>query len=157
MTAVRPEAAAPGGPAEPDLVRGWFPIDAERHRRDAPKYCPSCAAALSLAHGGQGLTTEYWTGTDRLFVCCCDGHELSVKGKRPCRQRRGLFERVVLRFDRIHLRAQPGLRLLPRLGGDIAARVEFIRASQHLPVCLRVVLGGPGDSLPAFQHRHHAG
>jgi hypothetical protein len=60
-----------GGPAEPDLARGWFPIDAERHRRDAPRYCPACAAALSLAHGGQGLTTEYWTGTDRVFVCFC--------------------------------------------------------------------------------------
>ena len=78
MTAVRPEAAGSGGPAEPadgaaepDLARGWFPLDAERHRRDAPRYCPACAAALSLAHGGQGLTTEYWTGTDRVFVCFC--------------------------------------------------------------------------------------
>jgi hypothetical protein len=61
VTAVRPEAAGSGlagGPPEPDLARGWFPDDAERHRRDAPKYCPACAAALSLAHGGQGLTTE---------------------------------------------------------------------------------------------------
>ena len=61
----------PGGRAEPDLARGWFLIDAERHRRDAPKYCPACAAALSLTQGGQGLTTEYWTGTDRVFVCFC--------------------------------------------------------------------------------------
>ena len=74
MTAVRPEAAGSGrtgGPPEPDLGRGWFPIDAERHRRDAPKYCPACATALSLALGGQGLITEYWTGTDRVFVCFC--------------------------------------------------------------------------------------
>ena len=33
--------------------------------------CPACAAALSLADGGQGLTTEYWTGRDRVFVCFC--------------------------------------------------------------------------------------
>jgi hypothetical protein len=26
---------------------------------------------LSLALGGQGLITEYWTGTDRVFVCFC--------------------------------------------------------------------------------------
>lgn len=74
MTAVRPEAAGSGlagGPPEPDLARGWFPLDAERHRRDAPKYCPACATALSLAHGGQGLITEYWTGSDRVFVCFC--------------------------------------------------------------------------------------
>src|ERR1700753_852809 len=46
-------------------------MDAERHRRDAPRYCPGCAAALSLADGGQGLITEYWTGQDRVFVCYC--------------------------------------------------------------------------------------
>ena len=59
------------GAAGPDMGRGWFPADVERHRRDAPKYCPACAAPLALAHGGQGLTTEYWTGTDRVFVCFC--------------------------------------------------------------------------------------
>ena len=61
-----PEVAVCG-----DVHRGWFPADAERHRRDAPKYCPACAAPLSLADGGQGLTTEYWTGRDRVFVCFC--------------------------------------------------------------------------------------
>ena len=60
-----------GAPAGPDVHRGWFPLDAERHRRDAPRYCPGCAAALSLASGGQGLVTEYWTGQDRVFVCYC--------------------------------------------------------------------------------------
>jgi hypothetical protein len=54
-----------------DVQRGWFPLDAERHRRDAPRYCPGCAAALSLADGGFGLVTEYWTGQDRVFVCFC--------------------------------------------------------------------------------------
>jgi hypothetical protein len=54
-----------------DVQRGWFPADAERHRRDAPRYCPACAAALGLAEGGQGLVTEYWTGRDRVFVCFC--------------------------------------------------------------------------------------
>jgi len=66
-------AGAPAGdvPAGGDVHRGWFPADAERHRRDAPRYCPACAAPLSLADGGQGLTTEYWTGNDRVFVCFC--------------------------------------------------------------------------------------
>ena len=54
-----------------DRHRGWFPADAERHRRDAPRYCPACAAPLGLADGGQGLATEYWTGTDRVFACFC--------------------------------------------------------------------------------------
>ena len=54
-----------GTAAGGDVHRGWFPLDAERHRRDAPRYCPGCATALSLADGGQGLTTEYWTGDDR--------------------------------------------------------------------------------------------
>jgi hypothetical protein len=27
--------------------------------------------ALSLADGGHGLITEYWTGADRVFVCYC--------------------------------------------------------------------------------------
>ncbi len=55
----------------PDAHRGWFPVDAERHRRDAPRYCPGCAAPMALTEGGQGLTTEYWTGRDRVFVCFC--------------------------------------------------------------------------------------
>ena len=58
-------------PLCPDVRRGWFPADAERHRRDAPRYCPACAAALSLAEGGLGLTTEYWSGPDRIFTCFC--------------------------------------------------------------------------------------
>jgi hypothetical protein len=57
--------------AGPDRHLGWFPADAERHRRDAPRYCPACAAAFALADGGQGLTTEYWTGSDRVFACFC--------------------------------------------------------------------------------------
>ena len=57
----------------PDVGRGWFPADAERHRQDAPRYCPCCAAPLSLGDGGQGLVTEYWTGADRVFVCYCGG------------------------------------------------------------------------------------
>ena len=84
MTAVAAAGVAPAGagapaggvpaggvPAGGDVHRGWFPVDAERHRRDAPRYCPACAAALSLADGGQGLTTEYWTGNDRVFACFC--------------------------------------------------------------------------------------
>jgi hypothetical protein len=54
-----------------DLARGWFPADAARHRRDAPKFCPNCAAPLALADGGHGLATEYWTARDRVFVCYC--------------------------------------------------------------------------------------
>ena len=54
-----------------DLSRGWFPSDAERHRRDAPRFCPGCAAALSLSDGGHGIATEYWVASDRVFVCFC--------------------------------------------------------------------------------------
>jgi hypothetical protein len=64
-------SAGSGVVAGGDVRRGWFPADAERHRRDVPRYCPACAAALSLTHGGQGLVTEYWTGQDRVFVCFC--------------------------------------------------------------------------------------
>ena len=61
----------PDGFPGADRHRGWFPADAERHRRDAPKFCPACAAALALERGGQGLVTEYWSGTDRVFACFC--------------------------------------------------------------------------------------
>ncbi len=70
-TSVAGTGAAGTGAGGPDLHRGWFPVDAERHRRDAPRYCPACAASIALAEGGQGLTTEYWTGSDRVFVCFC--------------------------------------------------------------------------------------
>ena len=58
-----------------DVGRGWFPADAESHRRDAPKFCPSCAAPLGLAEGGRGLATEYWVGWRprlRLLLRACD-------------------------------------------------------------------------------------
>jgi len=54
-----------------DVGRGWFPDDAASHRRDAPKFCPACAAPFGLAEGGHGLTTEYWVRGDRVFVCFC--------------------------------------------------------------------------------------
>ena len=60
-----------------DVCRGWFPADAESHRRDAPRFCPSCAAPLGLAEGGHGLVTEYWVGGDRVFVCYCASCEWS--------------------------------------------------------------------------------
>ncbi len=66
-----PVGARTDAPVGADVHRGWFPLDAERHRRDAPRFCPGCAAALALADGGSGLVTEYWTGQDRVFVCYC--------------------------------------------------------------------------------------
>lgn len=75
MTAVVPRTTASGAPAgasvPPDVGRGWFPRDAERHRQDAPRYCPACAAALALPDGGQGIVSEYWVAADRVFVCFC--------------------------------------------------------------------------------------
>jgi hypothetical protein len=54
-----------------DAGRGWFPEDAEAHRRDAPRHCPACAAVLSVSEGGRGLAAEYWVAGDRVFVCYC--------------------------------------------------------------------------------------
>jgi hypothetical protein len=54
-----------------DRARGWFPTDADSHRRDAPRYCPGCAQPFALADGGWGLTTEYWVAADRVFACVC--------------------------------------------------------------------------------------
>ncbi len=54
-----------------DRGRGWFPVDADGHRRDAPRFCPSCAAPFGLADGGRGLATEYWVAQERVFVCFC--------------------------------------------------------------------------------------
>jgi hypothetical protein len=54
-----------------DRARGWFPADADSHRRDAPRFCPACAAPLQVADGGHGLTTEYWVAADRVFACFC--------------------------------------------------------------------------------------
>ena len=64
-------ARAGDGSLVPDVGRGWYPQDVESHRRDAPRYCPHCAAPLSLAEGGHGLATEYWSAHERVFVCCC--------------------------------------------------------------------------------------
>jgi hypothetical protein len=46
----------------------WFAPDAERHRLDAPRHCPSCGAPIS---GCGGLVVEYWVAEDRIFYCWC--------------------------------------------------------------------------------------
>ncbi len=46
-----------------------FAGDAERHRRDAPRFCPSCAQPMAVE--GRGIATEYWAAEDRVFVCWC--------------------------------------------------------------------------------------
>lgn len=45
-----------------------FVADAEAHRRDAPRFCPSCGASLTA-----GIATEFWEATDRRFYCWCGG------------------------------------------------------------------------------------
>ena len=45
-----------------------FAADAQRHRRDAPRHCPRCGAAL---HGGGGISVEFWQGADRIFHTWC--------------------------------------------------------------------------------------
>ena len=49
-----------------DVARGWFPADAESHRRDAPRFCPACGGGLAIA-------TEFWEAEDRRFYCSCTG------------------------------------------------------------------------------------
>ena len=55
----------------PDVGRGWYPLDVEAHRGDAPRFCPRCASPLLLTDGGNGLATEYWVAQERVFVCFC--------------------------------------------------------------------------------------
>ena len=43
-----------------------FAADAEAHRRDAPRFCPSCGGGLAIA-------TEFWEADDRRFYCSCTG------------------------------------------------------------------------------------
>lgn len=67
-------AAGDGSGFALDVTRGWFPEDALRHRRDAPRFCPGCASPLAVADGGGaggGLATEYWVAADRVFACFC--------------------------------------------------------------------------------------
>ncbi len=46
-----------------------FARDAEAHRRDAPRHCPACGAALA----GGGIAVELWEASDRVFYCWCAG------------------------------------------------------------------------------------
>lgn len=43
-----------------------FEPDAAAHRRDAPRFCPRCAAPLAMA-------TEFWEAEERRFYCSCTG------------------------------------------------------------------------------------
>lgn len=52
----------PGG-ARPDRR---FTGDADAHRRDAPRFCPRCAARFPMA-------TEFWEADERRFYCWCGG------------------------------------------------------------------------------------
>jgi hypothetical protein len=48
-----------------------FEQDAAQHLRDAPRFCPACAAPLAVGAGARGIATEYWVAADRVFVCWC--------------------------------------------------------------------------------------
>jgi hypothetical protein len=43
-----------------------FAEDAAAHRRDLPRFCPSCGAGLD-----RGIATEFWEAADRRFYCWC--------------------------------------------------------------------------------------
>jgi hypothetical protein len=43
-----------------------FAEDAAAHRRDVPRFCPSCGAGLE-----RGIATEFWEAADRRFYCWC--------------------------------------------------------------------------------------
>lgn len=63
---------ARGTEPAPDVGRGYFPLDKLRHQADAPRFCPGCAEPLAAKEGsGRGITVEYWSGRDRIFVCFC--------------------------------------------------------------------------------------
>jgi hypothetical protein len=56
-------------PADPHRLPApgeWFARDAERHLLDRPRFCPMCGKGLD-----RGLTTEWWSGEDRVFLTWC--------------------------------------------------------------------------------------
>ncbi len=56
-------------PPDPHLLPDpgeWFAPDAERHLLDRPKFCPMCGTSLTT-----GITTEYWSADERVFLTWC--------------------------------------------------------------------------------------
>ncbi len=56
-------------PPDPHLLPDpgeWFAPDAERHLLDRPQFCPMCGTSLAA-----GITTEYWTADERVFLTWC--------------------------------------------------------------------------------------
>lgn len=62
------------GPVDPAVATTdrRFDADAAAHRRDAPRFCPSCGAGFG-AGAGAGIVTEFWEAQDRRFYCWCAG------------------------------------------------------------------------------------
>lgn len=58
---LRPVAAAPETSAPRE-----FAADAAAHLHDRPRHCPRCGACLA-----DGIVTEYWVASDRVFHCWC--------------------------------------------------------------------------------------
>lgn len=56
---------------EPDVARGYFPLDKARHATDAPKHCPSCGGEFAPS----GIAVEFWEQDRRVFACYCGGCE----------------------------------------------------------------------------------
>ncbi len=61
----------PFGPADRRFV-----ADAEAHRRDLPRFCPRCGAALTGPNDADGadrtgIAVEYWAAADRIYYCWC--------------------------------------------------------------------------------------
>lgn len=58
--------ALPPDPHRLPPAGDWFASDAAHHLLDKPKFCPGCAASLD-----GGLTSEWWSGHDRVFLTWC--------------------------------------------------------------------------------------
>ncbi len=60
------ETTLPPDPHKLPAAAEWFAPDAERHLLDRPKFCPMCGVGLE-----RGLTSEWWTAHDRVFLTWC--------------------------------------------------------------------------------------
>jgi hypothetical protein len=61
-----PMPALPPDPHRLPPPGDWFASDAAHHLLDKPKFCPMCSSTLE-----RGLISEWWSGTDRVFLTWC--------------------------------------------------------------------------------------
>lgn len=110
-------------------------------------------AECTCAHARIGASTIVGVTAPRSHFE--QSQQFCIQRQRFVGQLRDLVQRRAICLDRVHLQAQPGLRILPPFGVDIMTCGQRSRMLEHIAMRL-LVLRRPRHTLPTTQERQNA-